>query len=211
MDALTTGGLTTVTTYDSTATYTSGHTNLSTGDSYLLTPDGLNSIQQAMRKQKPYNAPATEYLGSRNKIKYLIVNPAYEYRAMALTNPSPALSASISALSSSQSAAVLRDLGGFASIDPFAFANKGIEVVVYDKLEAAGNNNFYVFADPKQVGIETMVIGFLNGRDTPELFVQDASTNAGAAFTADKITYKTRMFWGYTWLDHRSAYCAQVT
>lgn len=211
MDAATTGALTTVTTYDAKATYHADHANLASANTVLLTPDGLNTIQQAMRKQKPYGAPATEYLGSRNKIKILIVNPAYEYRAMAITNPSPALSASITALADSQSAAVLRDLGGFASIDPFAFANKGIEVIVYDKLEAAGNNNFYVFADPNQPGIETLVVGFLNGRDTPELFVQDASTNAGAAFTADKITYKTRMFWGYTWLDHRSSYCAQVS
>jgi len=209
MDLATTGGLTTVTTYDGVATYASGHTNLSTSNTYLLNPDGLDSVQQAMRAQVPYGAPATEYLGSRNKIKYLIVPPSYEYRAKAFLNPSDKFQASLVPLDASQSSAVLRDLGAFGTIDPFAFANQGIEVIVYDKLTS--NHNVYVFADPNQPGIETLVVGFLNGRDTPELFVQDAGTNAGSAFTADKITYKVRMFWGMCWLDHRSAYCMQIT
>ena len=40
------------------------------------------------------------------------------------------------------------------------------------------------------------------GRQDPELFVQNDATN-GSVFTADKVTYKVRHIYSGTVLDHR--------
>lgn len=50
-----------------------------------------------------------------------------------------------------------------------------------------------IAADPADLpGIE---IGFLNGQEEPELFVQD-TPNAGSMFSSDKLTYKIRHIYG---------------
>lgn len=200
MDTITTGGLTENTTYDATPLYHNDHSNKSTKD---LTVSGLNDTQVAMRLQKPYGAPDTEFLGPRNKIAQIIVNPAMELRAKALLSPSTRFSAQNTPIYNGASS--VRDLDEYNGLDPYAFAESGIGVTVYDKLSAAGNNNWYATANPSLV--DMLVVGFFNGRQAPELFVQDLGTNSGAAFTADKITYKVRMFWGVGVLDHRGVYC----
>jgi len=50
--------------------------------------------------------------------------------------------------------------------------------------------------------VPTIEIGFLNGREEPELFVQDEPTN-GSMFSNDKITYKVRHIYGGAVLDYR--------
>jgi hypothetical protein len=55
-------------------------------------------------------------------------------------------------------------------------------------------------ADPAQW--DTIEIAFLNGRQEPEIFIQDAPT-IGSVFTSDKITYKVRFVFGGDVLDHR--------
>lgn len=64
-------------------------------------------------------------------------------------------------------------------------------------------NHWYIMADPAVV--ESIEIGFVNGRREPELLVQDAPTE-GAVFTNDAITYKVRHMYGGNWLDYRGAY-----
>lgn len=205
MDTLTTLGLTTTTSYDGVALYHAGsHGNRAANP---LTPAGINASQVAMRGQKPFGAPATEFLGVRNKIRYCIVSPANEAKANFIFNPSAGVTASIAALQKDDGT-IARDIDGYSNVDPFAFANKGVEVVVYDKLSAAGNNNHYLTADPAMV--DTLAVGFLNGVDTPELFIQDEATRAGAAFSADKITYKVRLFWGVAPIDHRGLYVNEL-
>jgi hypothetical protein len=58
-----------------------------------------------------------------------------------------------------------------------------------------------LIADPTQW--DTIEIAFLNGRQEPEIFIQDAPT-IGSVFTADKITYKVRFVFGGDVLDHRA-------
>jgi hypothetical protein len=71
----------------------------------------------------------------------------------------------------------------------------------------ADTNNWYLLADPRQVeGIE---VGFLNGREAPELLVQDNPTD-GSVFTNDAITFKIRHIYGAGWIDYRGAYGAIV-
>lgn len=56
-------------------------------------------------------------------------------------------------------------------------------------------------ADPADIpGIE---MGFLDGREEPELFVQD-TPNVGSMFSADKLTYKIRHIYGGAVTDYRA-------
>lgn len=68
-------------------------------------------------------------------------------------------------------------------------------------------NNWYVLAEPAQ--IEMLELGFLNGREEPELIVQD-SPSAGSVFTNDAISWKVRHVFGGVWLDYRGGYGAIV-
>lgn len=59
---------------------------------------------------------------------------------------------------------------------------------------------YWVCADPSNG--PTIEVGFLDGREEPELFVQD-QPNVGSVFSADKITYKIRHIYGSFPLDYR--------
>ena len=54
-------------------------------------------------------------------------------------------------------------------------------------------NDWCTVADPLRLPV--LEIGFLDGREEPELFVQDAPS-AGSMFSSDKITYKLRHIYG---------------
>ena len=64
-----------------------------------------------------------------------------------------------------------------------------------------GDENNYFLSSPvdKLAGIE---MGFLNGKEAPELFVQDNPV-VGTVFTADTITYKVRHEYGGCVTDYR--------
>ncbi|PWR17680.1 hypothetical protein [Zavarzinia aquatilis] len=68
-------------------------------------------------------------------------------------------------------------------------------------------NDWSAVADPAD--IETIEIGFLDGQEEPELFVQDNPT-VGSLFTADKLTYKIRHIYGGAVVDFRGFYKAVV-
>lgn len=68
-------------------------------------------------------------------------------------------------------------------------------------------NNWYLCADPAD--IPTIEIGFLDGREEPELFVQDMP-NVGSMFSNDKLTYKIRHIYGGAVQDYRGLYGAVV-
>lgn len=67
-------------------------------------------------------------------------------------------------------------------------------------------NDWYLIADPSTV--PTIEVGFYQGRQDPELLVQD-QPNVGAVFTADKFTWKIRHIWGLAVLDYRGFQRAQ--
>ncbi len=64
-------------------------------------------------------------------------------------------------------------------------------------------NDHYYVADPNLA--PTIEVGVYQGREEPELFVQDNPT-LGSVFTSDRITYKIRHIWSTKALDHRSFY-----
>jgi len=68
-------------------------------------------------------------------------------------------------------------------------------------------NNWWLVADPAD--IPTIEVGFLDGREEPELFVQDMP-NVGSMFSNDKLTYKIRHIYGGAVLDYRGFYGAIV-
>lgn len=62
-------------------------------------------------------------------------------------------------------------------------------------------NDWCTAADPADIpGIE---MGFMDGKEEPELFVQD-TPNVGSMFAADKLTYKIRHIYGGTVCDFRA-------
>ena len=61
-------------------------------------------------------------------------------------------------------------------------------------------NDYMIVADPRTC--PTIEVGFLNGREEPEVIIQDAPA-AGSVFTADKVTWKVRHIWGLAVLDYR--------
>ena len=54
-----------------------------------------------------------------------------------------------------------------------------------------------------------MEIGFVGGRDQPELFMQDASSQ-GSVFTNDQISFKVRWEFGGGWVGYRGTFWSQV-
>lgn len=68
-------------------------------------------------------------------------------------------------------------------------------------------NDWAVTADKADIPI--IEIGFLNGNEEPELFVQDSPTQ-GSLFSNDQIKYKIRHIYGGNVLDYRGAYKAVV-
>jgi hypothetical protein len=177
--------------YDSVAMYHATHNNLG---SAALTLRGLDGTDVAMAQQVAYGR--TDVIGDINVPKILIVPRALSARAKRIIRPSAAYEIVAT------DGTVVGDLGDTGtSIDPQAFADRDMQVFVNDLL--TDTNDWYAVADPRLVS--TMVIGFLNGRRDPDIFVQDSQT-VGSVFNADKITYKIRFIFGGAILDHRSFY-----
>ena len=78
------------------------------------------------------------------------------------------------------------------------FKQFAIEIIRVDYWTDA--TNWYLVADPRQY--PTIEVAFLNGREEPEIFIQDQQT-LGSVFTADKVTVKIRHIYGGEPLDHR--------
>jgi len=57
--------------------------------------------------------------------------------------------------------------------------------------------------------VPTIEVGFLDGQQEPEIFIQDNPT-VGSLFSADKITYKIRHIYGGAVIDYRGLYKAVV-
>jgi hypothetical protein len=177
--------------YDSVALYHSSHGNTGTT---ALTVAGVDAVNVAMRSQTSYGN-SVDILGPRNTIKNIIVPNELEGRAQRIADPSQAYIYGIATPADTETVQ-----------DPHRWANKGLQVHVYDKL--TDSTDWWATADPSRV--PTMVVGFLNGRQEPELFTQD-QPNVGSMFTADRVSFKLRHVFGADVLEHRSFYRQVVT
>lgn len=69
-------------------------------------------------------------------------------------------------------------------------------------------NDWAITADTNDVPF--IELGFFNGNEEPELFIQDSPTS-GSMFSNDVTTYKIRHIYGGTVVDYRGAYKGVVT
>ncbi|MBI3971725.1 MAG: Mu-like prophage major head subunit gpT family protein, partial [Chloroflexi bacterium] len=67
--------------------------------------------------------------------------------------------------------------------------------------------DWFLLADPAH--IESLEVGFVGGREEPELLMQDQPAQ-GSVFTNDQISFKVRWEFGGGWLDYRGAFWSQV-
>lgn len=65
-----------------------------------------------------------------------------------------------------------------------------------------GNGEWYLIGDPKMH--DTIEVGFLNGKQEPEILIQDGVY--GTAFSHDKIQYRVKMVYGKVILDYKTFY-----
>lgn len=171
--------------YDSTTLYHANHANTSTT---ALSVAGVDEVNVAMRSQTA-RLNTSDILASRARPRYVIVPNELESISQRVLKPSPQYATNVS------------NAGTDTTVDPMRWANAGIDYHVYDYLTDA--TDWWAVADPTMMA--TMVVGFLNGRQEPELFVQD-QPNIGSNFSADRIAYKVRFIFGGAILDHRAFY-----
>lgn len=165
--------------YDGVALFHASHTN--TGAS-ALSATSLNAAMVALADQASYG----------NAGELLNIQPRYLLAPNELRKLAWQLNHSVLEVGTSQNEANL-------------FSTLGLEVVVVPYWTDA--DNWYLVADP--IDVPTIEIGFLDGQEEPELFVQD-QPNAGSVFSNDKITYKVRHIYGGVVLDYRGFYGALV-
>jgi hypothetical protein len=170
--------------YDSKALYHNDHNNTTTN---ALDYDSLNAAITAIANQlqpdsnEPLNINA----------KYLMV--PYELRSLATI-----LLGSEKIPGTSE--------GTIESINPNFQA---LEPLIIPKgFLRADENNWYVLAD--SADLEYLNIGFLDGKQNPEIFLQDQPTVA-TVFTNDQIKYKVRHVYSGVQTDFRGYYGGLVT
>jgi len=151
------------------------HNNLTTA---ALSTAEMDTIRAAMRSQAAQGA-ATEILGLVPKL--LLVPNELEHLALRLT-ASP----------------IFVDTTDTGTTPVNVHQREGIRVIVLDYWTDA--NDYALIADPRRG--PTIEIGFFQGRQEPELYVQDNPT-VGSVFAQYKITYKIRHIYGGDVLDYR--------
>jgi len=162
--------------YDTTALYTVGHSNITTA---ALTWDSLWDGIEQMGKQTEKDSG--EPLGVRPK--FLVVPPELEQEARGIVE------------STDRPDTADRETNTLKGM---------VEVVVSHFLRPGlpnANRNWYLVADPTTS--ETIEVGFLDGREAPELLVQDTPT-VDQVFTNDIISYRVRQVYDSAVLDFRN-------
>jgi hypothetical protein len=171
-------------TYDSAALFVAaGHANYS-ASGLSLGATSLNTIRVAMRNQTPYG---------QTNIPMGIV-PKFLWVPNELEDLANMLCTSLANLI----------LKGTTENSNMPNLHHGMTPVVMDIWTDA--DDFYVSGPRENPMIE---LGFFQGREEPELFLQSAPTS-GSMFLADKLTWKIRHIYGGHWLDHRNVYYSKV-
>ncbi len=168
--------------YDSLALFHATHNNLG---SSALDATSLLAAKKSMGKQTAYGA-TTEVLGLVPQ--HILVPLDLEDTAFRLTNSNSVIG-----------------VANNAGTEPNFHSTYGLEVIVVPYWTDA--NNWALVCNPADC--PTIEVGFFNGQEEPELFVQD-QPNVGSMFTADKITYKIRHIYGVCVLDYRGMYKSVV-
>ena len=162
--------------YDGLPFFHATHNNLG---STALSANEINTVRQAMRDQQEKDS--NEKLGISPHI--LVVPHALEGTARQENERDY--------LDSSFTPSPVR----------FQFGASSERIIVSPLLTDA--NDWYVFANPREV--QTFQLGFLQGREEPELLLADNEL-VGKAFSSDRVQYKVRHEYEVTVVDFRGAY-----
>ena len=159
--------------YDAVALFAAGHNNTT---AVALAEAGVTSLRTKMVKQTQLGE-SSGFIGLRPR--FLAVPTDLYVPAFKLAN------SAVAVVGSAESATTPN-------------AHRGLTVIEVPTFTDA--DDWYLIADPKTV--PTIEVGFYQGREEPELLVQDQPA-VGSVFTADKVTWKIRHIWGLTVLDYR--------
>ena len=173
--------------YDSKSLFHSSHSNLGTS---ALSATSYMATRKAMAQQTAYGN-SEEYLNLYPK--YLIVPVDLEDTAFKLCH-SPVYVNAAAYYTGGDAA----EAATTPNIIPQKFKTDYIVVPRW-----SDTNDWIAVADPNMC--PTIVVGFLDGKEEPEIFIQD-QPSVGSLFYADKIVYKIRHIWGVAVFDYRPFY-----
>lgn len=163
-------------TYDSVALFDAAHVNTTAA---ALANAGMNTLRQLMRDQAGYGV-ASKPLG---------ITPAFLVVPNELEDLGNQLTAGDRAVPATTPGAT--DVPNL---------HRGTTLIVVDELTDA--NDWFMVASPSDLAL--IEIGFLGGREEPELFMQD-DPKQGTPFSSDEVTWKIRQIYSGAVLDHRAA------
>lgn len=165
---------------DSVALFNATHNNTGTT---AMSIAGVDDAQLNMRDQTRFGS-TNDILGAANLPKVMVVPNELQGLAQRIANPGPAVFLQNTA-------------DADAAMDTDRFKGQ-LEVVVVDDLTDA--TEYFLIADPQLV--MGLVVAFLNGREEPELFIQQDPTQ-GEAFSQDVQNIKIRHEWNVGIADFR--------
>lgn len=166
--------------YDATALFTAGHNNLG---STAFGAAALSACRQAMLKQTDMNSG-----------KRLGIPPRYILAAIELDK-------------TVYDVITTPGVGQFTPTSPAFERTYQLELIIVSYWTGGLTNDYFLVADPGN--IPTIEIGFLDGNEEPEVFVQDMP-NVGTMFSNDKLIFKIRHIYGGAVEDFRGFYGAIV-
>lgn len=173
--------------YDATALFVAGHSNT---DTDVLNGENLRAAIVAMMDQTAYGN-TSEILGLANLPKYLLVPHELYHLAWLLTNSAAAVTEMVTTSAPADMNATTPNDPHFRQIEPIAVRHW------------TDATDWFLSADPRRT--PTIEVGFWQGRQEPELFVQD-DPRQGSMFSADVVEYKIRQVYGVKPLDWRGLY-----
>jgi hypothetical protein len=168
-----------------TLIHASSHSNGAAASGSALTDDTYKTGYDAMAAQSAYG-DTRAYL--ENEPKYLIVGYKQKRMAQWIVNQNNHVQEA--------STGVYTAASGLGN--PYAEALTGVISLKH----ITSTTNWWMVSDP--LTCPHAIVGFHNGKDTPELVTEAAGT--GAHFTADSIRIKPKLRRGHVLHDHRGIY-----
>ena len=125
------------------------------------------------------------------RAKFLIVSDSKEQEAIEITEST----VKTGGLNDNKDDKTARSFVNFKRVETFS-------TIALGRASSAGPF-WYVAASPADA--ETIAVGFLGGRDRPDMFVQSPvdTPNVGNAFDSDSLTFKSRFVFGVALVDFR--------
>jgi hypothetical protein len=198
----------------------------------MIKNDDVGAIQRIPGKL----ARAAKRTLAKFVLDFIRTNPTiYDTKALFHADHGNLGSAALAAQSYAAARLAMVQQTEYGATDPIGVGPKylwlppGLEETAYNLFQRSTNNDktfvqslvpeiipVWYWTDPTDWAVTADVadiplieLGFLDGNEEPELFVQDSPT-VGSLFTADKVTYKLRHIYGGDVLDYRGAYKSVV-